>query len=30
MAVALEINVAIWVMISCMAMKALQLAEYVN
>jgi hypothetical protein len=28
--VALEINFALWIMIDCLAMKALQFAEYVN
>jgi hypothetical protein len=30
MAVALEINFALWLMIGCTAMKAIQLVEYLN
>jgi hypothetical protein len=30
MAVALEINFALWIMIGCAAMKALQFGQYLN
>jgi hypothetical protein len=30
MAVALEINFALWIMIGCASMKAIQLLEYLN
>ena len=30
MAVALEINIALWLMIGCAALEAIQLVEYLN